>query len=86
MFDEQAFRFNNQKHADGETITDSERFDTLVRQIPARDLLARRMHRTRRNVFIAKSYRLALPTLSCDAVTITAMALLFVAFLNKLPG
>lgn len=30
--DEQAFRFNNRKHSDGEVMTDSERFDIAVRQ------------------------------------------------------
>jgi ISXO2-like transposase domain/Transposase zinc-ribbon domain len=36
--DEQAFRFNNRKHADGEVITDGERFDMAVRQIVGKRL------------------------------------------------
>jgi transposase-like protein len=31
--DEQAFRFNNRKHADGEPMKDSERFDVAMRQV-----------------------------------------------------
>jgi hypothetical protein len=31
--DEQAFRYNNRKHADGELMKDSERFDIAVRQM-----------------------------------------------------
>lgn len=36
--DEQAFRFNTRKHADGTAITDSERFDMVVRQIVGKRL------------------------------------------------
>jgi len=36
--DEQAFRFNNRKDADGEPLTDSDRFDLAVRQIVGRRL------------------------------------------------
>ncbi len=36
--DEQAFRFNNRKHADGDVVTDSERFGRLCNQILGRRL------------------------------------------------
>jgi len=36
--DEQAFRFNNRKHADGEPMTDAQRFDIAVRQAIGRRL------------------------------------------------
>jgi hypothetical protein len=36
--DEQAFRFNTRKHADGEIITDSERFAITISQIVAKRL------------------------------------------------
>jgi hypothetical protein len=36
--DEQAFRFNNRKHADGEVITDYERFTYAITQIVGKRL------------------------------------------------
>lgn len=36
--DEQAFRYNNRKHADGEVVTDAERFSVAVSQIVGRRL------------------------------------------------
>jgi len=36
--DEQAFRFNTRKHANGDVITDGERFDMVVRQIVGKRL------------------------------------------------
>src|ERR1039458_9291119 len=36
--DEQAFRYNNRKHSDGETMTDSERFSVAVSQITGQRL------------------------------------------------
>lgn len=36
--DEQAFRYNTRKHADGENVTDAERFSTAVSQIVGRRL------------------------------------------------
>jgi hypothetical protein len=36
--DEQAFRYNNRKHADGEVMTDAERFSAAVSQIVGRRL------------------------------------------------
>jgi transposase-like protein len=36
--DEQAFRYNTRKHADGNTITDAERFSTAVSQITGKHL------------------------------------------------
>jgi hypothetical protein len=36
--DEQAFRFNNRKHADGEPMTDAQRFDIAIRQAIGRRL------------------------------------------------
>jgi hypothetical protein len=37
--DEQAFRFNNRKHVDGEVVTDSERFGRLCAQIIGKRLM-----------------------------------------------
>jgi transposase-like protein len=36
--DEQAFRFNNRKDADGEPLTDADRFDLAIRQIVGKRL------------------------------------------------
>ena len=38
MLDEQGFRFNNRKHADGEIVTDAERFGYLCNQIVGKRL------------------------------------------------
>ncbi|MBV9499796.1 MAG: IS1595 family transposase [Acidobacteriaceae bacterium] len=41
--DEQAFRYNNRRHADGEPISDAERFETLCSQIVGRRLTYREL-------------------------------------------
>ena len=45
--DEQAFRYNHRRHADGEVKTDAERFEIAVSQIIGKRLDVHRTHRAR---------------------------------------